>query len=122
MYYGESSIFSELREVFHEQIESFNEDIVVNSASVPVIYTDSTQRKVLYFGNIDSSKISDPEYVSETIAEMKENNPPIKLTWEIMSSTTFSYNHSPLLVKLKMVSIYSIDGNCFFLDNRLLFI
>jgi len=57
LYYKNSKIFSELKLVLDDLIESFISEIVINSASVPVIYTDSTQQKVLEFGNLDSNKI-----------------------------------------------------------------
>lgn len=101
LYYGESKIFSELREVLQEQIESFNEDIRTNSAVVPVVYTDSTQKKVLAYGNLDSSKILDPVYIAEVINEMKATNPPIRVDLGGSSQGYIFYNDSPLLVKLK---------------------
>lgn len=101
LYYDESTIFSELRRVLDEEIESFNEDIISNSASVPVIYTDSTQENVLAFGNLDSSKISNPEYVSSIIQEMKASNAPIKIDLGDDARRYIFYNDSSLLVKLK---------------------
>lgn len=56
IYYGESTIFAELRRVLQEQVESFNKDIITNLASAPVIYTDSSQHRVLAYGNIDKNK------------------------------------------------------------------
>jgi len=101
LYYDESTIFSELRRVLEEEIESFNEDIVSNSGSIPVIYTDSTQKNVLAFGNLDSSRISDPNYVKAVIDEMKANKTPIKVNLGDDVIRYIFYNESPLLVKLK---------------------
>ena len=47
LYYKDSKIFSELKNVLDDLIQSFISEIVINSASVPVIYTDSTQTNVI---------------------------------------------------------------------------
>lgn len=101
LYYDQSTIFSELRKVLEEEIESFSKDIVANSASIPVVYTDSTQKNVLAFGNIDSNKISNPEYVENVIAEMKANKTPIKIELGDEHTRYIFYDESPLLTKLK---------------------
>jgi len=100
LYYDESIVFSELRKVLNEQIESFNKDIVANSASAPVIYVDSNDN-VLAFGNLDSTKMQSPEYVDQVIGEMKENNPAIKVNLGDEVVRHIYYSDSPLLVKLK---------------------
>jgi hypothetical protein len=43
LYYKDSKIFSELKVVLDDLIQSFISEIVINSASVPVIYTDTTK-------------------------------------------------------------------------------
>lgn len=100
MHYGESSVFVELRNVLKDQIESFNEDIISNSASAPVIYIDSVE-KVVAFGNLDSSKMESSVFVNEKIAEMEEANEPIVVRLSKGKTGTIFYNDSPLLVKLK---------------------
>lgn len=99
IYYNQSKIFTELRKVLDEQIASFSTDIVTNSASAPVIYTDSNN-KVLAFGNIDSIKIKSPQFVEDLIAEMKLVNQPIQVKLEEGTRYIY-YDDSPLLVKLK---------------------
>lgn len=100
LYYGESTVFSELRKVLNEQIESFNTDIVTNSASAPVIYVDSNEN-ILAFGNLDSTKMQSSDYVNQVIAEMKENNPAIEVNLGDEEVRHIYYSDSPLLVKLK---------------------
>lgn len=101
IYYDESTIFSELRAVIDQQIESFNKDIVTNSASVPVIYTDSSQQKVLAYGNIDEDKIESVGYITQLIEKMREANPPIKVTLGDDKVRYIFYDESPLLARLK---------------------
>ncbi|MEX2379982.1 MAG: HAMP domain-containing sensor histidine kinase [Vicingaceae bacterium] len=101
IYYDESTIFSDLRAVIDQQIESFNKDIVTNSASVPVIYTDSSQQKVLAYGNIDEDKIESVGYITQLIEKMRAINPPIKVTLGDDKVRYIFYDESPLLARLK---------------------
>ncbi|MBL4708641.1 MAG: HAMP domain-containing histidine kinase [Flavobacteriales bacterium] len=100
IYYGESIVFSELRDVLKDQIESFNDDIISNSASAPVVYTDSVG-KLLAFGNLDSTKMKSPEYVKEVVSEMIATNEAIEVNLRDQKHGYIYYNDSPLLVKLK---------------------
>lgn len=100
LYYGESKIFTELRNVLNDQIQSFNSDIITNSASVPVIYTDS-EAELIAYGNLDSSLMSSKSYVDKVIEEMKLTNTPIKVPLGENKTGFIYYNDSPLLVKLK---------------------
>lgn len=100
IFYGESSVFVELRDVLHDQIESFNKDIVSNSASAPVIYASKTD-SVLDFGNLDSVSMGFSTFVSNKIAEMKEVNKPLEIHLKEGETNYIYYDDSPLLVKLK---------------------
>ena len=100
MFYGESSVFAELREVLQDQIESFNKDITSNSASAPVIYATETD-SVLDFGNLDSVSMAYSSFVSGKIAEMKEANEPLEIHLTENETNYIYYADSPLLVKLK---------------------
>jgi hypothetical protein len=101
LFFDQSTIFSELERVLGEQVESFNSDIISNSASAPVIYTDSSKSLVLAFGNIDSTRIQDSHYLSDLITEMSETNPPIEVDLGDNQKHYIFYNDSPLLIKLK---------------------
>ncbi|MEQ8907832.1 MAG: HAMP domain-containing sensor histidine kinase [Vicingaceae bacterium] len=101
LYYDESTIFSELRAVLDEQIESFNNDITTNSASAPVLYVGEDKEKVLAYGNIDSTKVEDPEYIQEQIEEMEAANKPISIDLGDGKKRYIYYNDSPLLTTLK---------------------
>ncbi len=114
LYFGESSIFSELRGVLQEQVESFNSDIITNSASAPVIYADNNQR-ILAFGNLDSAKMESKEYVSAIIDEMKSTNQAIKVDLGDDKVRYIYYNDSPLLVKLKYYPLVQLGVIALFL-------
>tara|TARA_Y100000589_G_scaffold321098_1_gene351822 strand:+ start:15596 stop:17095 length:1500 start_codon:yes stop_codon:yes gene_type:complete len=100
LYYDDSRIFSELKIVLNDLIESFISEIVVNSASVPVIVTDSTQQNITYTGNIDSTVLGDSVMVKKILSEMKSQNPPFKIYIDNHKSYVF-YKDSDLLQQLK---------------------
>lgn len=101
LYYKDSKIFSELKIVLDDLIESFISEIVINSAAVPVIYTDSTQRNVIEYGNLDAEKTKNPDYLLKTIAEMRLQNKPIVVNMDKNNVNYIFYKDSDLLTQLK---------------------
>lgn len=78
LYYRDSHITQELKRVFDEFIHAFISETVVNSASVPVLLMDSTQRKLISFGNMDSTMVS-PENFESTVSRMRSENEPLRV-------------------------------------------
>lgn len=101
LYYKDSKIFSELKIVLDDLIESFISEIVINSAAVPVIYTDSTQRNVIEYGNLDAEKTKNPDYLLKTIDEMRLQNKPIAVNMDKNNVNYIFYKDSDLLTQLK---------------------
>ena len=101
LYYKDSKIFSELKNVLDDLIESFISEIVINSASVPVIYTDSTQQKILETGNLNPKETKAKAYLLATIEEMREQNEPIAITINESTTNYIFYRDSDLLQQLK---------------------
>ncbi len=101
LYYKESTIYTELRQVLSDLVESFFSEIVENSVSVPVIVTDSLHKNVYAFGNIDSLKMKSPNFVRKTIKEMKFENEPIEILLPNSGTTFIFYHHSSLLRQIK---------------------
>jgi two-component sensor histidine kinase len=101
LYYKDSKLFSELKIVLDDLIKSFISEVAVNSASVPVIYTDSTKINVIAYGNIDSAKIKDPGYLSSQINLMASENTPIEVEFGDGSKSYIFYQESTLLTQLK---------------------
>jgi two-component system, sporulation sensor kinase D len=101
LYYSDSRLFSQLRTVFGGLIQSFITEVAVNSASVPVIYTDSTKRNVIAYGKLDSVKMQDPVFVDKTIASMAGHNTPIEIDIGGSSRNYIFYEESFLLTQLK---------------------
>lgn len=101
LYYQDSEIFTELKIVLDDLIKSFISEIVVNSAAVPVVFTDSTQTNVIEYGNLDKDKIKDSTYLANTIAEMRSQNKPIAISINNNETQYIFYKDSELLTQLK---------------------
>ncbi len=102
LYYKDSRLFSDLKNVLDDLIESFFEEVVVNTATVPVIVTDSSRTNILYFGGgLDSNRIrSDEEYARNSIKEMAAENKPIKIILPDVGVSYIFYESSFLLKQL----------------------
>lgn len=101
LYFKESKIYSELRDVLHDLTESFFSEVVVNSASVPVIITDSTATKIIEWGNIRSDKLSDSAYMAHLISSMAAQNEPIRINLPEIGTNYIFYKDSPLLTQIR---------------------
>lgn len=101
VYYQDSKLFTELKTVFDGLIRSFISEVAVNSASAPVIYTDSTRKNVLAFGNMDSIKMKDSVFVRNSIDEIIVENPPIEVDLGDGQKNYIFYKESFLLTQLR---------------------
>ena len=90
-----------MRNVLNDLIKSFISEVVINSASVPVIITDSTKSNLIAFGNIDSARVKDKVYTSELIHAMQLQNTPIKIDLSGQGQSYVFYKDSYLLTQLK---------------------
>jgi signal transduction histidine kinase len=109
LYYKDSKIFSELKQVLDDLIESFISEIVINSASVPVIYTDSTQIKVIEYGNLeDGEKGVSNDFLLATIEDMKLQNEPLAININNQTVNYIFYKDSKLLQQLKYYPYFQI--------------
>ena len=101
LYYKDSKLFSELKTVLDDLIKSFISEVAVNSASVPVIVTDSTKQNVIAAGNIDTLKIKNKTFLQTIIASMASQNQPIEVEIGDGSKSYIFYQESMLLTQLK---------------------
>ncbi len=79
LYYTDSNIYTELKQVIDDLVDSFFAEVVLNSASVPVIVTDSTGKNWTSYGNITKKKMQDPVFVEKTLNSMASRNTPIRV-------------------------------------------
>lgn len=108
LYYKDSRLYSELHGVLNDLVSSFFSEVVINAASVPVIITDSTKRKVIDFGNIDPQLIMDPVFVQKTIDEMAASNPPIEIELSNLGKSYIFYKGSYLLTQLRFYPVVQL--------------
>lgn len=122
LYYKESTIFTELRLVLNDLIETFFSEVVTNSVSVPVIVTDSTQQKIIAFGNIDSVDMQYKTFVENKIQQMAKEVEPIQLQLPNSGLTYIFYQDSELLTQIRYYPFvqFTVVG-LFFLIAYLLF-
>lgn len=99
IHYSDSKIFSELKQTLNDLIESFISEIVVNSASLPVVLIDANQR-VIASGNLDKELLNELN-IEQTLLEMKAENVPIQLDLGDGSAKTVYYKNSMILKQLK---------------------
>jgi len=109
LYYKDSKIFSELKVVMDDLIKSFISEIVINSASVPVIYTDNSQTKVIESGNLKGGDSNvEQDILLANINEMRAENEPITITIDNNTDHFIFYSDSELLQQLKYYPYFQI--------------
>ena len=109
LYYKDSKIFSELKLVLDDLISSFISEIVVNSASVPVIYTGSSQTEIIEYGNLIGGESNvGQDFLEATIKDMRVENEPITIAISEHTVNYIFYSDSELLQQLKYYPYYQI--------------
>ena len=79
IYYDESVRLRDLKNAMSELISSFVSETVLNSASVPVIMTDSSRSIALEARGIDTTIISDPVKLKARLEAMANEAEPIEI-------------------------------------------
>ncbi len=108
LYYKDSNIFAQLKKGLDDLIRSFFSEVVLNSASVPVIITDSTGKFVYQSGNIPPEKLNDKVWVEKTLKSMASQNTPIKVDLADTGVHYIFYQDSFLLTQLKYYPIVQL--------------
>lgn len=101
LYYKESQIYSNLRLLIDNLVQSFFQEIVINEASTPVIITDSTKTKVLNYGHIDTTSIKSGKDWQHLIEKMSNANTPIKINLPKQGTCYVLYEESTVLTRLR---------------------
>ena len=100
LYYKDSNVFTDIRNVLDDLIKSFYAEVVSNSASVPVIITDSSKRTVIECGNIPERIRNDSSSLAHMIESMASHNTPIRVTFPDIGTRYIFYQDSFLLTRL----------------------
>lgn len=101
IYYRDSRVFTELRDVLQDLVESFISDLVISSANIPVIITDSARTHLIDYGNIDVGNLDDPREVEQIISSMASNHPPISIYLPTYGICHVYYSNSFLVTQLR---------------------
>lgn len=78
VHYGTSKLFKELKSKSDSLITQFTQDLIKNSALVPILFIDSNSRKIVAT-NISSQELKDSLKIEQLIAEMKAENKKISI-------------------------------------------
>jgi len=101
IYYQDSKLFTEMQVVMNSLVESFFSEVVNNTASVPVLVTDSARTQALAYGQIDTLRIHDSAYLKQLIHTMSEANEPIEISIAGQGKTLIFYEDSYVLTQLR---------------------
>jgi signal transduction histidine kinase len=108
IYWSESLRVSELRKAMDGLIASFVSETVMNSASVPVVMTDSTRTQVIRFQRVDSTRVHDPTQLRALLREMESRNPPIAVDLPVEGRQYIYYADSVVLTQLRYFPIVQL--------------
>lgn len=101
LHYTDSRIVTELEQVMDNIIRSFISETVMNTAAVPVIYTDSTRTRVIEHSNIDAETMADSALLQARIALMAQANTPIEVSLAGRGRNYIFYEESRVITQLR---------------------
>jgi len=102
IYYKESRLYTELRNVLENLTESFISDVALNTLSVPVVVTDTSRSKVITYGNVDTTLLR-PDRLPALIRQMERDNPPIEISLAGDVKNLIFYENSVFYNSLKEI-------------------
>lgn len=100
-YYSDSKPFTEIKQILDELIQSFITDVVVNSASVPVVVTDESRQRIVATGNLDSVLVADTAAMLLAVREMETPTTTIEIDLGSQGKRYIFYRESYLLTQLR---------------------
>lgn len=115
LYYNESLIYIELKNVLNNLFKLFINDVIDNSVGAPVIILNYTKNEILSYGNLDSVKMKDHNYVEKQLHIMESENQPIEVNYLNKKKAYIYYRSSDLLLRMKYFPIIQILVFAFFL-------
>jgi two-component system, sporulation sensor kinase D len=108
IYYDDSRLFSRLQSTMDDLIHSFISETVLNSASVPVIVTDSLRSRVITIGNIDTTTWQMKGGLQGRLASMANSNAPIAVQLPGQGRQLIFYEDSEVLKQLKLFPLIQL--------------
>jgi signal transduction histidine kinase len=101
LYYSDSHLFTELQIIMNSMISSFIEEVVLNSASVPVVITTADTLQIIAYGNIKESEFNTEAKQKTKIADMIKSNQPIPIMLNGSVSHYIFHENSTLITRLR---------------------
>lgn len=101
LYYDDSYLFTDIQNTMDGLINSFISETVINSASVPVIMTDSTRQEVIRVHNVDSIEVASPAQLESRLGAMAQENKPIQIELPDRGTNYIYFENSLILTQLK---------------------
>jgi signal transduction histidine kinase len=82
LFYKNSQIFEEIRRSYEDNERSFIREVASNPASAPAIYTDSTSKNIIAFGNLDTALLNrdSAAYLHEQLRVLQEKGDTIQVS------------------------------------------
>ncbi len=103
LYHKDSKVFTDIQMVFDSLTKSFMNEVAVNSAAVPVIYTDASKTKVVEKNDkIDVKEIDTPEKLQNKLDYLAQQNDPIEIVLREGEFNYIFYAESEILTKLRL--------------------
>ncbi|MBR4155988.1 MAG: HAMP domain-containing histidine kinase [Bacteroidales bacterium] len=115
LYYNESLIYTELRNVLDDMFTFFINDVADNAAGVPVIILNQAGNHILSYGNLNKDNMNNSDYVQEQIDIMKSENMPIEVNYLDGEKAYIYYRSSDLLRIVRYFPIIQILVFIFFI-------
>ena len=115
LYYNESLIYTELRNVLDDMFTFFINDVADNAAGVPVIILNQDRSHILSYGNLDESNMSNSDYVQKQIDIMSSENMTIEVNYLDGEKAYIYYRSSDLLRIVRYFPIVQILVFIFFI-------
>jgi anti-sigma regulatory factor (Ser/Thr protein kinase) len=99
LYYKNSKIFYELKDLLDGLVKSFMNEVASNSISVPVILTDGSSKNILFYGNLDKN-YTKPQML-ELALQMDKENLPLSIDLGGDSKNLIHFKNSFIIQQLK---------------------
>lgn len=101
VYYTDSRIITDLEHTLNDLINSFISETVMNSGSVPVIFTDSSRTNVLLSANVDTTYFGDSLQLQNKLQSLAAANAPIEVRFGNQVSNYIFYSESIIVTTLR---------------------
>ena len=105
VYYAQSNRFRELQQVLDDIINSFISETVLNSASIPVLLTDSSMTRILRADRFTPGDLTD---TTALIARLSQVNTPILLDLPDKERQWVLYDESIVLKQLRFFPVVQL--------------